>query len=385
MLHLGEHYLSLSKQNIDAQLGLVTTRAAAKRSKQAKQTYTVLDSGATSHLWSDKKQFETHSLKPMHGEVLVANGNTLNLCGVGKVGILSDVRYVKDLSINMVSVIQICSQHARKTKDSAYLVPTGIPRRHRKIAHKGSSGLYHIYDRWLHADKYEDSQIGLIAESKTSNKLLRAHERLGHASIRTILNGIKRGYIIGLNINPANISEKDIKNMPPCSTCAKSKIIRSSVPKAGNIKIQAQHPFDIISMDVAGPTRVASCQGYTYFLCIVDAYSNAVYSYGLIRRNDAATALEHFLTHEVGKIKLRVVRKIRSDRAPELLYSNEPMSEILSKHGVRFADATSPYSSCAENGKSERNWYSPVYFVNRNGKLDRFRPIGTAGNFLGFG
>ena len=288
-----------------------------------------------------------------------------------------------------------------------------------------------------------EGEHALLTDMKTSNELQLWHERLGHVRHQTIVQAVQKGI---LKLPTKKPLQEYMTNLQPCKTCAESKITRKSVPKTSNIKEKARGPFDIVCMDIGGPVEPQTQIGHRWFLVIVCIYSNGIWVYTLRTKGDAPKAFRTFVTENLGTHSIGTIRRIRSDRAPEL-YQGE-MKEIFEELKIVSSDTTAPDASY-QNSRAERairtattmarslmnhskapppewgpalcfgariirhlpsagnpnseapfqrlglceqavdvsdwkTWYSPVYYFEQRPKTERFLNQGQKGNFIDF-
>ena len=105
-----------------------------------------------------------------------------------------------------------------------------------------------------------------------------------------------------------------------------------------------------------GHSRTSSTktpQRERYFLSIVDGYSNAVWVHPLRTRDDATGEFRKFKENVVNRHTIKYIRRIRSDRAPELFQGQ--MAELFAEYKIEIRDTTAPDASTSQNGKAERS------------------------------
>ncbi|GKC25077.1 ribonuclease H-like domain-containing protein [Tanacetum coccineum] len=89
------------------------------------------------------------------------------------------------------------------------------------------------------------------------------HKRLGHPADQ-VLNVLKNQVQLEHDSNPS-----------PCEVCHKAKETREPFPLSEH---KSKSVGDLVHLDVWGPYKVTSREGYKYFLTIVDDFSRAVWS-----------------------------------------------------------------------------------------------------------
>ncbi|GKC88767.1 ribonuclease H-like domain-containing protein [Tanacetum coccineum] len=98
------------------------------------------------------------------------------------------------------------------------------------------------------------------------------HSRLGHPADQ-VLNVLK---------NDLNLSKNT--SVSVCETCHRAKQTREPFPLSDHKSVK---PGELVHLDLWGPYRVSSREGFKYFLTIVDDYSRAVWTYLLKTKDEA--------------------------------------------------------------------------------------------------
>ncbi|GKB46938.1 ribonuclease H-like domain-containing protein [Tanacetum coccineum] len=98
------------------------------------------------------------------------------------------------------------------------------------------------------------------------------HSRLGHPADQ-VLNVLK---------NDLNLSKNT--SVSVCETCHRAKQTREPFPLSDHKSVK---PDELVHLDLWGPYRVSSREGFKYFLTIVDDYSRAVWTYLLKTKDEA--------------------------------------------------------------------------------------------------
>ncbi|GJT48931.1 putative RNA-directed DNA polymerase [Tanacetum coccineum] len=160
------------------------------------------------------------------------------------------------------------------------------------------------------------------------------HNRLGHLA-NQVLNLLKGS----LNLN-------HIKHDLPCEVCHKAKQSREPFPLS---ETKSTIFGQLIHLDVWGPYKVVSREGFRYFLSIVDDYSRSVWVYMLKTKDEVFQMFVSFyklvLTQFDKKVKI-----VRSDNGTEFI--NHKMSDFFNEMGI-LHQTTCAYTP-QHNGIAER-------------------------------
>lgn len=165
-------------------------------------------------------------------------------------------------------------------------------------------------------------------------ELLLQHRRLGHLSFATL------GQLY------PNLYCKITKDKLVCDACQYGKQTRSSYVSSDN---RSDVPLQTIHSDVWGPSRVASLNGYRYFVMFIDCCTRTTWVYVLRHKNDVFECFRDF--HNLIMTQHSACMKVlRTDNGTE--YVNKDFDEYLSSYGI-VHQTTCPGTS-EQNGLAER-------------------------------
>ena len=99
-----------------------------------------------------------------------------------------------------------------------------------------------------------------------------------------------------------------------CTVCPQAKQHRSSFPLS---TIRANKVFELLHVDIWGPCRTTTYDGFKLFLSIVDDYSRATWVFLLSHKSNAFSMLESFITYVANQFHSQV-QVIRSDNRSSL-------------------------------------------------------------------
>ena len=98
-----------------------------------------------------------------------------------------------------------------------------------------------------------------------------------------------------------------------CSVCPQAKQHRNSFPLS---TIRANKVFELLHVDIWGPYRTTTYDGFKLFLSIVDDYSRTTWVFLLSHKSNAFCMLESFITYVTNQFHTQV-QVIRSDNGSE--------------------------------------------------------------------
>ncbi|KAJ0454406.1 putative RNA-directed DNA polymerase [Helianthus annuus] len=290
----------------------------------------VVDSGASQHMVNDDKDmFNVVDVSEFDIKVGHPNGTNVKVLKIGNIKlmgdiILKDVFFVPGYHVNLLSVHRLARDNGVEVvfnEDSCVLQDF----KSKKILVTGSqdSGLYLV-------GKHGNSV------SVCFNSFLKAslwHSRLGHPSDQV------------LAVLKDNFDVKSVEH-GPCDVCHRAKQVRVPFPISDH---KTKSVGELIHLDLWGPYKVTSYEGFKYFLTVVDDFSRTVWCYLLTNKTEVFDNLCSFyelvLTQFEKKIKV-----IRSDNGTEFV--NNQMNMFCKNRGILHQ------TSCAytpqQNGVVER-------------------------------
>lgn len=261
----------------------------------------IVDSGATSHVCSDLNLFS--EVCPISGvTVSLPNGTSVPISHTGTVRIsddliLYDVLHVNTFKFNLLSVSSLLQKRdlsAHVYHDSCFIQD------HIRDLTIGRGLLMHgLYILKPPAHSLTNSFCGSMLDGSLW------HRRLGHPSFA------KLHHIPGIPLSSK-------VNSTPCNVCPLAK--QRSLPFVSNQKLSAK-PFDLVHIDTWGPFSVKSVEGFRYFLTIVDDCTRVTWIYMMHNKSDVQAIFPAFITHIQTQFHT-VIKKVRSDNAPELAFTD---------------------------------------------------------------
>lgn len=219
----------------------------------------ILDSGATSHMVNDIKQFiEYKEIKNV--KLNMANEDTINVKGRGIVKLklesghiikLLDVLYVPDLRSNLISVSKITNaSYNVNFRENNALISNSKNEIIAKFEKK--NGLYYIFSK-------ENFYVNLVSQRENIELW---HYRYCHINYKTLFQMIENNKIRGVNLK---INSKDF---PVCHVCIQGKQTR--LPFNKKSKGRSKSVLELIHSDICGPIRAPSSSGCQYFITFID-------------------------------------------------------------------------------------------------------------------
>ncbi|XP_077232595.1 uncharacterized protein LOC143869939 [Tasmannia lanceolata] len=160
------------------------------------------------------------------------------------------------------------------------------------------------------------------------------HYRLGHPSLQ---------HLQQTSLVPASISHFQ------CQSCELGKHHRVSFPS--RVVSRVDSLFQLVHSDVWEPSRVASNNGFKYFIVFIDDFSHMTCVYLLKDRSQVFFAFKNFYAEITNQFGCSL-KCLRTDNALEFVLSTNGFQDYLSSHGITHQ------SSCAytsqQNGVAER-------------------------------
>lgn len=166
------------------------------------------------------------------------------------------------------------------------------------------------------------------------NHVLLWHQRLGHPNFAYLKKLMPHLF--------SNIHLCELK----CDTCILAKQTRASyIPKG----YESSSPFNLIHLDIWGPSRVASINGAKWFITFVDDHTRLTWVYLMKSKVEVGNIIRTLLT--IIKTHFDTIVKVfRSDNGTE--YLDKEVREYLAKLGIHYQ--TSCVYTPQQNGIAER-------------------------------
>ncbi|GJZ99712.1 putative RNA-directed DNA polymerase [Tanacetum coccineum] len=143
------------------------------------------------------------------------------------------------------------------------------------------------------------------------------HQRLGH-HVDLVLDVLKSS----LNLDSQTIFEH------LCDTCNKAKQTREPFPLSDH---KSSKIGELVHLDVWGPYKVTSRDGFRYFLTIVDDFTRAVWIYMLKGKDDVYDSIVSFAQMITNLFETNV-KTFRSDNGSEFV--NNKLQRFFNEKGI---------------------------------------------------
>lgn len=289
-----------------------------------------VDSGATKHMTHEKLDLQ-NIRKPIISEVKVANNEKMKINHVGdlkcKIGenlekdiTLSEVHYIPDLCVNLLSVSQIV-----KNGNTVVFDKDGVQICKDKNVIASGQLIGNMFSMNI-----KTNEFAAAANVTGNNNSVLWHRRLAHINFAA-LNSL-------LNIK--------VKHDTQCIVCAEGKQSRKPFNDSGT---RASGLLDLVHSDVCGPISIRSHGHARFFVTFIDDFSRKCFVYVLKSKGEVFTQFLKF-KERVERETERKIKTLRTDNGTE--YENNNFHEFFAKHGIKH-EKSAPYSP-QQNGLAER-------------------------------
>lgn len=163
------------------------------------------------------------------------------------------------------------------------------------------------------------------------------HNKLGHPSPSLFQSLIKQ-----FNLHVSFHGTLD------CSCCHMAKSHKLPFPLSDS---KTTAPFQLVHMDVWGPSPVASNKGFRYFLLVIDDFTRYNWLFPLHYKSEVKTAITHFKAYVVTQFQTSI-QTVRSDNGGEFV--NHFLLHLFLSHGI-VHQTTAPHTP-EQNGVVERKY-----------------------------
>jgi hypothetical protein len=299
-----------------------------------------LDSGASSHMCSEKAKFQEMKT-PKVQTLNLANSCSTKIVGSGTVQLsveenltvrLDETLYVPDLRSNLLSVAKMTEHGFEVIFRKNEAIVTNPDTGENLIVARRDKDMYYI------DELSEESRVSQT-RSQISVSLQEWHERFGHLNEKDLKNIIRKQKVDGIDI-------KADEALPVCETCVKGKQTRKPFTRSVS---QSTELLELVHTDVCGPMRVNSLAGSRYFVTFIDDKSRWCEVYFMKKKSEV---IEKFKEYKclVEKKTERKIKTVRSDNGTE--YTSHYLEDFLKQEGIRH-ELTVEYTP-QQNGVAER-------------------------------
>ena len=292
------------------------------------QTF-ILDSGASDHMIGDKALFTEYA--EMHeASISLADNSKIYAVGRGSVKVqfgantitLTDALHVPVMGKKHLLSVQMLTEKGA----------TVIFEPKHAIVKMGEKELFraHYFEGIYKANLKVNQPVAHVANSKESRRSLQDwHLAMGHLNFKDIEKLPEA--VDGVKI--------DGTEKPQCVTCIQGKSTKYSFKrKAEELKLK---PGDLVSTDLGFLNG-------TPYVCFTDEATGCTYTEILNKKNDAAKALNKYLTYVANQFGIHV-KAVKSDNGTEFLGEFKAICETKGIQQI----FTVPFTP-QQNGKAER-------------------------------
>ncbi|SCZ99830.1 BZ3500_MvSof-1268-A1-R1_C101g00557 [Microbotryum saponariae] len=284
---------------VDSQhhVGCLATGLLARR-RQLRNHSFVVDSGATSHMVSDKSL----------GINAIGTGNIAFIAASGHPITLTGVLHTPGLFVNLLSVSRLCDTDDVRvafTKHGIHIDKDG-----NDIAEGArlDEGLY-----LLDADHSKCQHLALLSRSQSSVPLLTLHRCLGHLAPSSIQKMVAAGLLEGLR---AGYSDEEVEKFV-CNACLSAKGHRLPFPDSDS---HSSERLGLVHSDVLSfPER--SLTGKRYLVTFLDDYSRKLWAYAIGHKSETGATLKVLRTDNGGEYCSRAFTEFCKTRGTRRQYS----------------------------------------------------------------
>ncbi|XP_074298898.1 uncharacterized protein LOC141629872 [Silene latifolia] len=143
------------------------------------------------------------------------------------------------------------------------------------------------------------------------------HNRIGHLPLYMLKH---------LRFDVSSVLEHKLRS---CSICAKARQHRLSFNVSNTISFSS---FEMIHIDLWGPYHTPTCNGYKYFLTIVDDFSRCTWTHLLSSKNNALPMIKNFLN----MVETQFNKKVKIIRYMIILLNLDLNLQLMSPFQLLF-------------------------------------------------
>eukprot|EP00794_Sanderia_malayensis_P011707 gene11707-biopygen9383 len=302
-----------------------------------------IDSGATQHMTSDKKQMTDYVAFKKPLQVRIADNTVLHAYGKGTISLLVHDGNEK-LNMSLKSVLYV-----PKIRNKLLSLPS-MTEKGVEVQFKGQSCKVVINDKVYnighkHGKLYklnlEPETTCCYASTKATDDLSLWHNRFGHLGYDNLQMLSDKSMVDGIEHKGKTEMNKE------CESCAFGKQNRSPFPKKSSHR--STQPLELIHSDVCGPMNEHSVGGSKYFVTFIDDFSRFTTVYMMKNKSEVLQKFKEFVALNEN-LTGRRVKKLRADNGGE--YKSDDFEKYCKERGILQED-TIPYTP-QQNGVAER-------------------------------
>lgn len=287
----------------------------------------IVDTGASDHMTSEVKMFDSYL--PLAGgrSIQTATGSSSPIVGTGTVYLsdklhLDSVLHVPHLSCNLLSISKLtkqlnCSAHFFPS----YCVLQDLSSGMTIGTAKEYEGLYYLD---VSTVSVLSCGISGLASTTNDNNIVLWHKRMGHPSFSYLQRMFPH-----LHLNKSTI--------PHCDICEFAKHHRPTFTPS---IYKSTRPFSIIHSDVWGPCRIPNRTQSKYFVTFIDDHTRMCWVY-LLKDKSAVTSTFIEFYHYVKTQFNTTLQVFYTDNGTE--YFNQSLESFLKTNGI-VHKSSCPYS-----------------------------------------
>ena len=285
----------------------------------------VLDSGCTQSILMNKEQLQNY--RSYFCNFSTADAGTLQCVGIGNLFVspdltIKDVLYCPEISMNLISVSQLCDQGHTMSVNRQTITLT--KNRRVVLTARCEDGLYQFFP---------SVQRALLAGNARTSLF---HRRLGHLNLKSLrlLSHLSDGLVLD------NDPEES------CSICAQSKATRSTFAPSSSLALRIGELTHADVCHIGVPTILGGC---TMFLLLIDDATRFTTIYLLKHKDDCTDFIIDYNKQLFNKTG-RHLSIVRSDGGGE--FFNTALKEYFQSVGT-VQQSSTPHTP-EHNSRAER-------------------------------
>ena len=138
------------------------------------------------------------------------------------------------------------------------------------------------------------------------------------------------------------LKEVTFEKDKPCSACQAGKQVGNAHPTKS--MMSTTKAFELLHMDLFGPTTYISIGGNKYGFVIVDDYTRYIWVFFLYDKSDVFDLFKSFIKRVENEFETKI-KKVRIDNGSE--FKNTRIEELCDEHGIghQFLPTYTPQSN----------------------------------------
>lgn len=312
----------------------------------------IIDSGATDHITPNLDLFLTYKPLTFKCSITMLNGQKTNVTHNGSVQltasiVIHQVLHVPNFQFNLLSVQKLAKQlSANLISTPSHCIVQGASLEKHLVLGNQDDGLYFVNTDLQVSDLVSPNNSAEHTKSPSSHVSMHSNNYVACSLVNAHLWHCRLGHLPFDRLKCIPGIDCSVSSHSICNICPQAKLHRNPFPTS---HIKTSSPFQLIHVDIWGPYRYPTYNGFRYFLTIVDDFSRATWVHLFSHKTNVFTLLQAFVSYAETQFHTSI-KSIRSDNGLE--FCEKHVEVFYKSKGI--IHQTSCVDTPQQNGVVER-------------------------------